>query len=176
VSTGPSTPQTELFSLETIEGYGVLDARKQKFALALFEGHTQREAARLAGYAGDDATLDVQASKLVRSPKMQGLMTQAWSRSGASIDRTLCQAAELQQQAFLEATTAQNRTERLEAFRKWKDASALIASIHGKLTVNVSGKIDHTINANMVYVPAEALDGLARMRRRVEIELDGGTT
>jgi hypothetical protein len=178
VSTGPSTSQPELFALEQVEGYGVLSARERRFAQALFEGKTQRQAARDAGVEGSDEVVDVTAHKLARSAKVQRLLNQAWSRAGASIDNTLRQAAELQQQAFLEATSAPNRSERMEGFRKWKDASALIASIHGKLTVNVKGSVDHTLQSpGMVLIPEAALAGFAQLRRTVEVhelEQEGG--
>jgi hypothetical protein len=175
VSTGPSTSQPELFALEEIEGYGVLTRRERLFAEALFEGKNQREAAIAAGITGTDEVINVSASKLVRSVKVRKLMNQAWDRAGASIETTLRQAAQLQQQAFLEATTASNRDERLEAFKKWKDASTLIASIHGKLQVKVDSTVTHLAGPGMVLIPENALAGFAELRRTVEVhEINGG--
>ena len=158
--------QPELFAIETVAGYGQLCAKERLFTQALFEGCTQREAIKRAGVAGSDEVLDVAASKLVRTGKVQAIMNQAWARSGASIEDTLRQAAELQRRAFHEATTATSAVGRKTASQQWREASALIASIHGKLSVNVkhehSGEIGVTI-----AVPEAALGALANARRDV---------
>jgi len=163
-----------MFALQEVEGYAAMTPRFRRFAEALLEGRTQRDAARAAGYEGNDNVVDVAASRLMHSPKLQRVMNQAWTRSGASIDTTLRQAAELQQQAFLEATTSDNRAHRLESFRKWKDASTLIASIHGKLQVKVDTTITHLAGPGMVMIPEAALAGFAELRRTVELNVTEG--
>jgi hypothetical protein len=163
--------QIELFGLDDVEGYAALTPRERRFAAALMSGATQREAAAAAGIIGQEGAIDVQAHRIVQRPKFQRVMNQAWARAGASIDTTLRQAAELQQQSFLEATTSANRANRLEAFRKWKDASTLIASIHGKLQLKVDTTVTHLAGPGMVLIPEAALAGFAEMRRTTELEV-----
>ena len=142
-------------------GYAHLSPREQKFVRALFEGKSQRDAAKEAGIAGLDSVIDVAASKLVRRGKVQALMNQAWAKSGATIDETLKQAAELAKRAFCEAQGAENAAKRREAFVQWRDAAALLASIHGKLTLNVSGQLNHH---HTVTVTAEAREQLLKIQ------------
>lgn len=161
-TTQPDAAQPELFVLETVQGYGALKPKEQLFAQAIFEGHSQRAAVKLAGFTGTAATLDVQASRLLKTAKVQGLLNQAWVRSGASIDTTLRQAAELQARAYREAIESDTVEKRKLAASQWKEASSLIASIHGKLTVNVkhSGTVGFTL-------PPEAVAELTAIRREL---------
>lgn len=159
-----SIAQPELFAVETVTGYGLLKRRDRLFVQALFEGKSQREAARLAGHLGSDEVVDACASRAVRSAKVQAVMNQAWSRSGASIDDTLRQAAELQRRAFCEAQEAATAERRREAFRQWRETSALIASIHGKLQVKVQADVNVSGEVGLALAP-NALPVLAQMRR-----------
>lgn len=169
-----SLQQPELFAVETVQGFGALKFKEQRFVQALFEGRTQRDAARAAGYEGSDEVVDVCASKLVRRGKVNALMNQAWTRSGASIDDTLRQAAELQRRSFCEAQEATTAERRREAFRQWREASTLIASIHGKLQLKVSADVNVTGQVGFV-LPPEALPVLAQMRREAhEAAHNGG--
>lgn len=166
----PATTETqpELFTVETVQGYGVLGAKHRRFVQALFEGKSQREAARAAGIAGDDKRLDEAGCKLARTGKVAALMNQAWTRSGASIDDTLRQAAELQRQAYREASGAVTAERRKAALEQWAKTSALIASIHGKLQLNISGSVQHTVSGEVSFtLPPSALPVLAQMRRDV---------
>ncbi len=157
-----ATKQIELFTLEEIEGYSELRPRERRFAEAIFSGCTSREAAKRAGIEGNENVVDATASRLLRSVKVQRVMNQAWAKSGASIDATLRQAAELQQINFAAAKNETlNLTERAAAFRRWRDASALIASINGKLVIVPPGA------GVGVPIPPEALPFLAEMRRDV---------
>jgi carboxylesterase type B len=99
---------------------------------------------------------------LLKTAKVQGLLNQAWVRSGASIDTTLRQAAELQARAFREAINSDTVEKRKLASAQWKDASSLIASIHGKLTLNVkhTGTVEFSL-------PPEALAALTATRREL---------
>ena len=160
--------QPELFAVETVQGYASLGKKERLFVQALFEGKSQRDAAREAGHLGSDEVVDVCASKLVRTAKVQALMNQAWARSGASIDDTLRQAAELQRTAYREAVDAPTAERRKGAFDQWAKTSALIASIHGKLQLNVSGSVNHTVTGEVSFtLPPSALPVLAQMRRDV---------
>ena len=63
--------------------------------------------------------------------------------------------------AFLEHDRAAARTE-------WKDAASLLASIHGKLQLKISGDVQHTVNGEVAFtLPPSALPLLAQMRRDV---------
>lgn len=168
----PVAQQDELFALESVQGYGVLTARERRFCEALFEGCTQREAAKRAGFQGSDEVLDAAASRAVRNVKVRSVMNQAWTRSGASIEDSLKQAAELQRLSFCEAVTAPTAERRKLAFAQWKEATALIASIHGKLTLNVNGTMrhEHTVTGLAVTIPESALPALAQLRRDVITE------
>ena len=157
-----ASEQPELFVLDTIQGCASLKAQEQLFARAIFEGHTQRQAVKLAGYTGTAAVLDVQACRLMKTAKVRSVLEQAWVRSGASIDTTLRQAAELQARAYREAIESDTVEKRKLAASQWKEASSLIASIHGKLTVNVkhSGTVGFTL-------PPEAVAELTAIRREL---------
>ena len=63
--------------------------------------------------------------------------------------------------AFLDHDRAAARTER-------KDAATLLASIHGKLQLKISGNVQHTVNGEVAFtLPPSALPVLAQMRRDV---------
>lgn len=176
----PETPTTtelqpELFTVDTVQGYQTLKRKPRLFVQALFEGRSQREAARIAGHLGSDEVVDACASRLVRSAKVQALMNQAWARSGASMDDTLRQAAELQRQTYREAVEAPNAKRRKLALDQWAKTSALIASIHGKLQLKISGEVQHTHNGEVAFtLPPSALPALAQMRRDVVAATTGG--
>jgi len=137
--------QSELFDLAEIEGYAALGARERLFAQGIFEGLTQTAAARRAGVSGSDEYIQKAACKLVRKGKVQRLLSQAWTRSGADIHETLRQAAELQKQAVGEVRTSANQPDRDKAFRRWLGASTLIAHIHGRMNLNVSGHFTFSV-------------------------------
>lgn len=164
----PNAPtQQELFTVEAVQGYATLGSRERRFVQALFEGCNQTEAARAAGVKGSEEYIRKAAHQLAHKGSVQAVMNQAWVRAGASIDGTLKQAAELQQRTFSEAITAETPERRKLAFAQWKDASALIASIHGKLTLKLDGTLTHKHEINSVTVPADALPALAQLRRDV---------
>jgi hypothetical protein len=133
----PGGTQLDLINLAEFDGFGALSRREQKFSEAIFEGMTQRAAAKHAGVAGSDEVLDQAGHSLMRNTKVQRLLAQAWNRSGASIHRTLAQAARVQQKALSDWELATNKDARRDAIREWQAASTLIASIHGKLSVSV---------------------------------------
>jgi hypothetical protein len=168
----PSGPgvQTDLFDLAEIEGFGSLSRRERDFAEGIFAGLSQRQAARAAGVTGDDATVDVIAHRLMRSRDVVRFMAQAWQRSGASIDKTLREATRMQTRAMADYESATNREARAAAVREWKDASALIASIHGRLSVRVDGQINHLHGGEVNMIPAAALPALAAIRRAAVAE------
>lgn len=167
--------QSELFTVETVQGYGVLRAKERLFVQALFEGKSQREAARSAGIVGDDKRLDEAGCKLAKTGKVRAIMNQAWARSGASIDDTLRQAAEIQRAAYAEAMAQPTAERRKAAFDQWAKTSALIASIHGRLQLNVTGSVAHTHTGEVSFVlPPSALPVLAQMRRDVVTEAAQG--
>lgn len=141
-----TTPhQAELFELDQVEGYAALARRERLFAEGIFRGLTQREAAKQAGVGGDDTVVDATASRLLRSVKVQRVLNQAWVRSGASIDTTLRQAAEIAMRAFNEWQNG-NTAERREAARKeWQAAAAFIVQVHAKLQVEVKGGINVSV-------------------------------
>ena len=167
----PQQPELELFAVETVSGYATLRAKERLFVQALFEGKSQREAARAAGIAGDDKRLDEAGCKLARTRKVAALMNQAWARSGASIDDTLRQAAELPRTTFAEAMAQPTAERRKAAFDQWAKTAALIASIHGRLQLNVTGSVSHNHTGAVDFVlPPSALPVLAQMRRDVVSE------
>ena len=162
----PAPPaQLDLIELSEFSGYGELKAHEVRFAEAVFQGMTQRAAARAAGVKGSDEVCDQAGHKLMRRPRVQRLLAQAWQRSGASIHQTLRQAAQLQMQAYSEIQQSSAASHRRDAFRLWKDTSTLIASIHGRLTLNVTGQIDHAHTHVGFMLPPTALPVLAQMRR-----------
>lgn len=162
----PAPPaQLDLIDLREFDGYGELRAREVKFAEAVFQGMTQRAAARAAGVRGSEEVCDQAGHELMRRPRVQRLLAQAWGRAGASIHSTLAQAAQLQKQAFAEIQQSTAASHRRDAFKMWRECSTLIASIHGKLTLNVTGQIDHAHTHVGFMLPPTALPVLAQMRR-----------
>lgn len=171
----PPAQQPELFALETVQGYGALGAKERLFVQALFEGCNQSEAGRRAGITGSDEYIRKAACKLATKGNVQALMNQAWARSGASIDDTLKQAAELQRRTYAEAMQEPTAARRADAFNQWAKTSALIASIHGRLQLNVTGSVAHTHTGEVSFtLPPSALPALARMRRDVVAEASAG--
>lgn len=170
-STTENDPQGTLFDLAQIEGFGALSRRERLFAEAIVLGMSQREAARAAGVKGQDSAIDVIASRLARKPEVRRFLSQCWDRSGASIAETLRQATRIQARAWRDYEEATNKEARASAHKEWREASALIASIHGRLGVRIEGDVRHHHSGAVaaVTVPAEALDALARMRRDVLI-------
>ena len=156
--------QSELFSVDSVQGYSILTARDRRFVQALFEGCNQTEAARRAGIEGSEEYLRKAGCTMVTKGKVQALMAQAWTRAGANIDTTLRHAAELEARAFAEAIAAETPERRKAAQALWHQAATLIASIHGKLSLRLEGRIDHH-HSGTVPIPAEALPAMAQMRR-----------
>lgn len=171
METAPAPQQPELFAVETVSGYGALGAKERLFVQALFEGCNQSEAGRRAGLTGTDDYIRKAACKLATKGNVRALMNQAWARSGASIDDTLRQAAELQRTTFAEAMAQPTAERRKAAFDQWAKTSALIASIHGRLQLNVTGSVSHNHTGAVDFVlPPSALPVLAQMRRDVVSE------
>lgn len=171
METAPAPQQPELFAVETVSGYGALGAKERLFVQALFEGCNQSEAGRRAGLTGTDDYIRKAACKLATKGNVRALMNQAWARSGASIDDTLRQAAELQRTTFAEAMAQPTAERRKAAFDQWAKTSALIASIHGRLQLNVTGSVSHNHTGAVDFVlPPSALPMLAQMRRDVVSE------
>ena len=74
-----------------------------------------------------------------------------------------------------EAQEAQTPERRREAFRQWREASTLIASIHGKLQLKISGDVSVTHSGEVGFVlPPEALPALAKMRREAHEAANNG--
>jgi hypothetical protein len=164
MTAAPSGEQLSLINLADFDGFGQLSRREQKFAEGIFEGMSQRAAAKYAGVPGSEEVLDQAGHVLMRNRQVQRLLAQAWGKSGASIHQTLAQAARMQQRAAQDWEAATNKEARRDAFKEWQAASALIASIHGKLTLNVNhgGAVEFA-------VPAAALTALAAVRREVVV-------
>lgn len=172
---GAAQQQAELFTVESVQGYAVLPRKERQFVEALFGGCSQTEAARRAGIEGSEEYLRKAACKLVRKGNVLAVLNQAWVRSGASIDTSLKQAAELQQRTFAEAQSAETPEKRKAAFAQWRDTTALIASIHGKLSLRIDGTMHHRhdVHGLAITVPESALPALAQMRRDVISERIG---
>lgn len=164
----PGGEQLDLIDLATFSGFGDLTRREQRFAEGIFAGLTQRAAAAHAGVTGPTEQLDQVGHAMMRNPRVQRVLAQAWAKSGASIHRTLAQAAHLQALAYEQAVGADTAKARESAMKQWRDASALIASIHGKLAVRVEGTINHQHGVE-ISIPDSALPALAQMRRDVLI-------
>jgi hypothetical protein len=161
--------QTELFTVQTVQGYGSLGRKERLFVQGLFEGKSQREAARMAGLTGTDEAVDAAASRLVRNAKVSSVMNQAWARSGAAIEDTLRMVAELQRKTFTEAQAADSPEKRREPIRQFCGVTALIASIHGRLSMRIDGTVQHNhsgaIGVAQITVPDSALHAFALLRR-----------
>lgn len=164
--------QLDLIDLASFSGFGELSRREQLFAEGIFSGLTQRAAAAHAGVTGPTEQLDQAGHTMMRNPRVQRVLAQAWQKSGASIHKTLAQAAHLQQIAYDQAVRADTAKARETAMRQWKDASTLIASIHGKLAVRIEGNVthDHHHSGAVTTIPAEALPAFAEIRRAVIVE------
>lgn len=162
--------QLEIFDVAQVHGYGALKRRERLFVQGLFEGKSQREAARMAGLSGTDEAVDAAASRLVRNAKVSAVMNQAWARSGADIDDTLRMVTELQRKTFAEARAADSPEKRREPIRQFCGVTALIASIHGRLSMRIDGNVEHrhsgAVGVAPMTVPASALHAFALLRRQ----------
>lgn len=158
-----------MFAIAEVQGYAQLDRKSRLFVEALFEGCSQGEAARRAGFTGNDEYLYAAGSKLVRTGKVQRVLNQAWVRSGASIDTTLRQAAEVQTRAFHAWQSKPERSDRKQAFDEWHKTSALIAAIHGKIGFKVE---NHLTTINHVVLTPSLQEELIRQRREVVTPLE----
>lgn len=161
--------QLDLIELDQFTGFGDLSRKEQLFAEGIFAGLTQRRAAAHAGVTGSPEVLDQAGHAMMRNPRVQRVLAQAWAKSGADIHRTLAQAAHLQAIAYEQAVCADTAKARETAMKQWRDASALIASIHGKLSVRIDGQINHAHLHAAAVIPEAALGVLAQMRRDVQI-------
>jgi len=160
----PPATQPELFTVEAVQGYGCLSRIERTFVQEIVSGANQTQAALKAGFSEGNAAKA--GCKLARKGKVLAVLNQAWIRSGASIDDTLRQAAELQQRAYREALEAATAERAAAAFKHWREASTLIASIHGRLELKLSGQVNHNHSGEVtVAVSAAALPVLAQMRR-----------
>jgi hypothetical protein len=161
--------QTELFTVETVQGYGSLGRKERLFVQGLFEGKSQRDAGRMAGLVGTDEAVDAAASRLVRNAKVSAVMNQAWARSGAAIEGTLRMVTELQRKTFNEARAADSPEKRREPIRQFCGVKALVASIHGRLSMRIDGNVQHQhsgmVGSVQMTVPDSALHAFARIRR-----------
>ena len=163
--------QGELFEIADVEGYAVLTRRERLFATAIFEGTTQREAARRAGVVGNDEVLDVAGCRLMRSEKVRRLLDQAWTRAGADISQTLREAEEIRRRAYREIVDGRNAKGAKDAMAQWQGAAQLVATIHARINVRVDGAVQHHHNVQglAITVPESALPALAQMRREVVV-------
>lgn len=160
-------PQGELFELSQFEGYGQLGEKERLFVQALCEGCTQLQAIERAGVEGNDEYLSAAASKLVRTGKVQRILRQAWSKSGASLDATLRQAAQVQERSFEEWKAAETTKERKFAFVQWLKTSQLLAAIHARIKVDFAA----TANPNHVILDNKLQERLLAARRQVVVPL-----
>ena len=165
----PATEQQpELFTVETVQGYGALGRKERDFAAAIFAGCNQTEAARRAGIVGEESYVRAAGCKLAAKSSVQAVLYQAWAKSGANIDTVVRQAAEIAGRAFTEWQRGESPERREAARREWKEAATLLASIHGKLQLKISGEVQHTVNGEVAFtLPPSALPVLAQMRRDV---------
>ncbi|MBS0229481.1 MAG: hypothetical protein JSS23_12425 [Proteobacteria bacterium] len=159
-----SQQQPELFAIEQVQGYAQLDRRTRLFTQAIFDGCSQAEAARRAGYEGTEANLYAAASRQMRTAKVQKVLNQAWVKSGASIDLTLRQAAEAQARAFNAWRHCTDRKDRKQYFDEWQKTSTLIAMIHGKIGFKIE---NHATTINHVILTPSLQEELVRQRREV---------
>jgi hypothetical protein len=160
----PTPAQANLFDLSDLDGFGALSRREQRFAEAIVSGMSQRQAAKFAGISGDQSCLDSAGYDLARKAQVRRVVTQALNRAGASIDTTLAQAVRVQLRALDDWEKATDLKARQAAHREWLAAATLIASIHGRLNINVTGGLNHE---QSFTVPAAALEAMAQMRREV---------
>ena len=168
VSSTDTFHQSELFTVESVQGYGALGRRERVFASAIFAGCNQTEAARRAGIEGEDSYVRGAGCKLAAKGSVQAVLYQAWAKSGANIDTVVRQAAAISARAFHDWQQGETPERRAAARTEWKDAATLLASIHGKLQLKISGEVQHTVNGDVAFtLPPSALPVLAQMRREV---------
>ncbi|RME71370.1 MAG: hypothetical protein D6781_04400 [Verrucomicrobia bacterium] len=133
-----------LFELSEISGYGELRGREVKFVEAIVAGRTQREAAQAAGVrASTTGALDVAASKLAASPRVRRVLRIAWERAAQGLEKDLLQLQEVIDRAAEEMRRAGSAKARAAAFNEFEKAVKLKAAIHGRLTVNFRGEVEH---------------------------------
>ena len=170
VDSSDSFHQAELFTVETVQGYGALGRRDRAFAEAIFAGCNQTEAARRAGIDGEDSYVRAAGCKLAAKSSVQAVLYQAWAKSGANIDTVVRQAAAISARAFNDWQQEETPERRASARTEWKEAATLLASIHGKLQLKISGDVQHQhsgmVGSVQMTVPDSALHAFALIRRQ----------
>jgi phage terminase small subunit len=164
--------QPELFALADVAGYGALSQRERLFVEGLMAGKTRAEAARAAGVTGSEENVRTAGSRLAAKPRVAAVLAQAWRRSGANIEQTAAQAAEIASRAAEKLREATSPKERAQALREWDRASTLLASIHGKLQLTINGQMLHDHN-HMLMTP-ELAERLVASRRALQESVMGG--
>lgn len=159
--------QPELFHPAEISGWGALGRREQRFAEALFSGLNQTQAAKSAGVRGSESNVRAAGARLAAKPSVRRVLGQLWHRSGADVSLIVRQAAAIAERSFREWEHGENSEGREKALTEWKTAAGILSAIHGRMTINVAGQIDHRHGGALVQIPPDALPALAQLRRNV---------
>jgi hypothetical protein len=140
-----------LFPVAAVVGYCALPLRTQNFVLGLLAGKSKRIAARDAGYSEKHA--DTAAQKLVNSGKVRAVLAQAWAKAGATPERFISRIEERASRYHEALKTLPEGSPEWRLMAKLaRDEDALLASIHGRLNINLkmSGGVSHRWEDSMV--------------------------
>ena len=149
---GPNSPSVAptqapadswLFDPREVEGYAALTPKQRKFAEAILAGTPQREAALLAGVT--EASADRYASETRRKPEVARFLAQGFVKAGSTPERNLSRIEEAAVFWHEKALNLPAGKEKSEAGRMAHSYASLLASIHGKLNLNLSvtAKVEH---------------------------------
>lgn len=164
----PSSPQTEspesrqawLFGIaEAPAGFHSLSSREQKFVLAYLQSGSTTAAAKSAGYGQPS-----RGSELRKKPDVSAVIAQALRQGGATPERNAARIEEAavywHQRSLDETVGSKERRECAAAAHRY---ATLLASIHGKLGLNLTGHIHHT---GEIRVTVDKQREIAESRKR----------
>jgi len=162
-TSSPPSPETGGFlpgfdHFKAPAGFQSLSAQQQTFVLVYIQTGNQTYAAASAGYKSPNA----RGSELRKNPSIAAVIAQAMQRAGATPERNLARIEEATVKWHALAMASGNTDAGRKAAKLAKDYMTLLASIHGKLNLNLTGNID--VN-HKVEVKPEDYDKLHSLRQ-----------
>ena len=151
-------------------GMASLSKRQQHWVLEYLRTGNATEAARLAGYSSPESD----GAKVRKTAGVVAILQQIGAKVARNADQLVLRASERSRalHAMVQAELAKPETTRsmaqlLKLVAAADRTDTLLGSLLGKITgVHVTNEVHHH-GAQVVQVPAEALPGLAQLRRSV---------
>ncbi|MDR1191277.1 MAG: terminase small subunit [Verrucomicrobiales bacterium] len=161
IITSSARPNQGLLALglEAPVGFAALPRKHQRFVTEFLQSGNPTKAAEAAGYASPTA----RGCELRKNPSILAVIEQALRISGATPERNVARIEEAALYWHAQAMEEKNgeKARRAAAVIAQRYAT-LLASIHGKLTLNVSSSVRHEER-----ISVEVVHRLAEGRQRV---------